>query len=261
MLPTIHMFWHGSPLSELERLSLASFAHHGHKVMLYSYSDLSRIPAGITLADAANIIPEKEVFRCKKRKSLGAFSDYFRAAVLHKNGGIYADTDVICLKPLKYDSEIILGYEDSSTINGAVMGVHAGSKLTEELLLSWENPDRILPFDTKKDKRRKFWRRLHPGNSRERLLWGELGPTGITNWINQLGWEDKILPFWHFYPIPYTHWRSIFDSSMSGNHSFLDNSSCIHIWNEMLRLNNIDKNQKFPPDSLIEMLRSRYLVA
>lgn len=259
MLPVIHMFWHGSPLSDLERLCMASFVHHGHELRLYSYAPLARVPVGVTEVDASTVLPETEVFRCKKRGSLGAFSDYFRAAVLHSHGGIWADTDVVCLSPLSYGQSLILGYEDTSTINGAVFGLPAGHRLTEELLKSWADPCRILPFDRLKDKRRKFLRRLLPGNPRARLKWGELGPTGITQWVNELGLADQILPFWHFYPIPYSHWRSIFDSSLAGNLEFLGNARCLHLWNEMLRRHGIDKNQRFAPDSLIETLRRRYL--
>ena len=33
---------------------------------------------------------------------------------------------------------------------------------------------------------------------------------------------------------------------------------CIHLWNEMLRRNNIDKNANFAPNSLIEQLKQKH---
>ena len=255
----IHMFWHGPPLSDLERLCMASFVYHGHELRLYSYEPLERVPAGVTEMDAASVLPASEIFLTRRKKSLAHFADYFRAVVLHRYGGIWADTDVVCLQPLNYASPFILGYEDGERINNAVMGLPAGHQLTQELLKSWDNPCRILPFDDGRSKRRKWLRRLLPGDPKTRLKWGELGPVGVTQWIRYWQLEDQILPFWHFYPVPHSHWRSIFDGSLVGNLEFLGNARCLHLWNEMLRRHGIDKNQRFVPNSLIETLRQRYL--
>ena len=52
MLPVIHMFWHGAPLSRVERLCLASFVANGHPVHLYVYDEPAGVPAGVRLRDA-----------------------------------------------------------------------------------------------------------------------------------------------------------------------------------------------------------------
>ena len=56
------MLWIGSRLSALERLSIASFLANGHPVHLYAYGPIEGIPAGTTLRDAREILPESEVF-------------------------------------------------------------------------------------------------------------------------------------------------------------------------------------------------------
>src|ERR1043165_8447512 len=55
-LPTINALWIGQ-LSPLERLCLSSFAAHGHRVHVYTYDAIENVPRGVTLQDAAQILP------------------------------------------------------------------------------------------------------------------------------------------------------------------------------------------------------------
>src|SRR5262245_48660929 len=74
----IQMFWHGAPLSRMERLSIASFLHHGHSVDLYVYDEPANVPHGAQLRDAGQILPRSAVFRHKRSRSLAVFADWFR---------------------------------------------------------------------------------------------------------------------------------------------------------------------------------------
>lgn len=47
----VRMFWHGTALSAYERLSIASFLKHGHRVEVFSYNELS-LPDGAVRVDA-----------------------------------------------------------------------------------------------------------------------------------------------------------------------------------------------------------------
>ena len=53
-LPSVHMFWHGPPLSRIERLCMSSFVAHGHTVQLHVYEEPKRVPAGVTDRRAMN---------------------------------------------------------------------------------------------------------------------------------------------------------------------------------------------------------------
>ena len=78
--------------------------------------------------------------------------------------------------------------------------------------------------------------------------------------VRHLGYESLALPFWHFYPIHYLNWLSIFDGSLRDNPSLIEASVGLHLWNEMTRRRpGFDKNARFPPDSLFEQLCARYL--
>src|SRR5262245_49782027 len=93
-LPVIQMFWHGPPLSRMERLSIASFLQNGHAVDLHVYDEPAGVPAGVRLLDAARILPRSALFRHKRTQSLALFADWFRYRLLFEHGGIWVDSDV-----------------------------------------------------------------------------------------------------------------------------------------------------------------------
>ncbi len=70
MLPEIKTLWIGGDLSRLERVCLASFIAHGHKVTLYTYGDVGNIPKGVVLEDANKIIDSSKVFNTERQQEM-----------------------------------------------------------------------------------------------------------------------------------------------------------------------------------------------
>src|ERR1035441_9464662 len=110
MLPenqVIQMLWIGDRLSTMERLSIRSFQANGHTVHLYVYGDVQNIPEGTVVKDGNEIISGTRItdFWCP-----AMFADLFRHALLI-NGGWYADTDFVCLRPLDFPQPYVF-YRD-----------------------------------------------------------------------------------------------------------------------------------------------------
>jgi hypothetical protein len=267
-LPTIHMFWHGPALSRIERLSMASFVAHGHRVRLHVYEEPLAgplgvrlgVPAGVEIADASAVLPRSELFLHARTGSVAIFADWFRYRLLYEHGGVWADTDVVCLKPFTYPQAEIFAWEDEAAIGNSVLGLPAHHELAEWMVQVCENPHRALPYDDGRTRRRKWRRRWLEGNRRGNVRWGETGPQGFTQAARHLGQAHKALPFWHFYPLHYRNWRAAFDGSLAGNVEFLGQSRALHLWNEMTRREpGFDRNGRYAEDSLFESLWRRYL--
>jgi len=255
-LPTIHMFWHGPPLSRVERLCLASFARNGHPVELHVYEPPPHVPAGIRIRDAAEILPRDALFLHKRTGSVGLFSDWFRYKLLFERGGVWADTDVVCLAPFDYASELIFGWQDFRWLNNAVLGTPAGHELARWMVQCCENPNRVLPYDGLRMKLRKWKRRYLQGDRRERVRWGEYGPKGLTLAARHLGWSDQARPVDELYPVHWDQWHSVFEATAPQIPAV---SRAIHLWhNKMRERPGFDKNGVFPRDSLFERLVQRY---
>lgn len=93
----VHLFWAYGSFSALEKLSALSFLRYGFRVKLWSYGGVGNCPAGVEQCDAGAIIPESRVFTYRNGSYAG-FANLFRYAVLCQHGGLWADTDVICLR-------------------------------------------------------------------------------------------------------------------------------------------------------------------
>jgi hypothetical protein len=258
-LPTVHMFWHGPPLSRIERLCMTSFVANGHSVHLHVYDEPSGVPTGVTLADAAAVLARQHLFAHAASGSFAIFADWFRYRLLYQQGGLWADTDVVCLKPFDYGRDEVFAWQDERVINNAVLGLPRGHELAAWMSEGCERPNRFLPYDSGRTRRRKLFRMLRP-RGRGQIKWGETGPEGLTQAARHLGYAAHALPFWHFYPIHYLNWRAIFDSSLRDNPQITAASYGLHLWNERARRRpGFDKNARFSCDSLFERLCARYL--
>ena len=256
------MFWHGPPLSRLERLCMSSFIANGHGVHLHVYDEPARVPPGVTLMDAADVLPRRHLFAHAASGSFALFADWFRYRLLHDKGGLWVDTDVVCLKPFDHGGEEIFAWQDSLVINNAVLGLSRGHKLAQLMAERCERPNRFAPYDSLKARRRKLTRMLLPGSPRKQLRWGETGPQGFTEAARHLGYATRALPFWHFYPIHYLNWYAAFDTTLRDNAGFVGSSYGLHLWNEMTRRQPLfDKNAHFSPESLFERLCARFLTS
>jgi hypothetical protein len=91
-----HMFWAYGDLTMLEKLAAVSFVANGFDLKFWTYGLITNLPNGIELCDARKIIPENRVFKSGSG-SYALFADLFRYAVLREQGGLWADTDVVCL--------------------------------------------------------------------------------------------------------------------------------------------------------------------
>jgi hypothetical protein len=253
------MFWHGAPLSRVERLSLASFVHHGHPVHLYAYEPLADVPDGVTLRDASEILSRDLIFRHRRTGSIAPFADWFRYRLLFERGGIWADTDVVCLKPFDYTQPRVFGWQDEELINNAVIGLPAGDPLASWMAASCEYPNRWLPYDGFGMRMRKLQRRFLRGNRRGDIRWGESGPIGLTLALQHFGYAAGALPAWHFYPVPHENFRALFESPGSGSEVRLGESYAVHLWNNLIERDAGSKSASFPPESPFERLWARYM--
>src|SRR5437764_453286 len=112
----VHGLWIGPALSKLELLTIRSFVEHGHEFHLWVYDKIdSPLPEGAILRDGNAIFDRSAIFQrdaSDPENQLGAgsyatFSDLFRVKVLHDEGGIWSDMDVLCLRPVDISAPYI----------------------------------------------------------------------------------------------------------------------------------------------------------
>jgi hypothetical protein len=256
-MPIVNMLWIGDTLGRFEHLSIASWLSAGHEVRLHSYGAIKEVPTGVELVDATRTAAFETMQRLRHRTT-GSFalaSDYFRYRLQQDGAGLWSDLDVVCLKPVPIDGDVVFGLEDPNTINGAVLYLKQGLPLTEGLADLFV--DNFVPRWVRRSRARKlklkrfFGVRITPAD----LPWGTFGPNAISELARQHGYFDSAKAPDVFYPLHYSEAHRLFDPSFSLDMVVTERTVAVHLWNEMLR----DLKKTPPPaGSPLERLFARF---
>ena len=232
----IQGLWIGSKLSVMEQLSIASFLENGHEYHLYVYDKVENIPAGTVVKDGNEILPSSMIFQYQERKSYAGFACFFRYKLLLEKGGWWVDTDIICIKPFNFDEKYVFSTEffnGAEVPNAAVIKSSAGSQV---ISYAWQ---------------------VCQSKNPTALVWGEVGPRLLTEAIKKFSLERFAKPHQAFCPIGFHTWEKVFDPKVTWE--FDETAYAIHLWNEMWRLAERDKNQRYSRNCLYEKLKNKYL--
>jgi mannosyltransferase OCH1-like enzyme len=232
----IQGLWIGSELSVMERLSIDSFLRNGHEYHLYVYADVRNVPSGATLIDANEILPASMIFQYEVQKSFSAFSNFFRYKLLLDRGGWWADADMVCLKPFDFSQKYVFSSETANGEEFVNCGVIKAPPGSPAMAHAWD-----------------VCRSKKP----ETLVWGEVGPRLMSESIKRLSLEGFVMPPRIFCPFGYQEWDAVLNPNKIWN--FRSDSYAVHLWNEMWRRNEQDKNESYHSDCLYERLKRKYL--
>lgn len=247
----IQSLWIGDSLSKSEQLCVKSFVDNGHEFHLYIYGDVKNIPEGVIVKDGNEIVSEKQIFRYKNG-SLSAFSNLFRFALLYRKGGYWADADLVCTRhfvfnePFVFSSEPVRG---ETKINAGLIKMPKDSKeALDAFTIQIENKKKILSGE---------------------MEWGG-GPTTVKYLVEKYKLQKYVLPWQGICTCDYDMFPSLITPDFKKNNPKLcsyvidnikdipDNMVGIHLWNEMWRRNNLDKNGSYHPDSIYEQLKKKH---
>ena len=244
----IQSLWIGTELSNLERLSIKSFIDNGHTYHLYVYNKVKNVPQGAIIMDASEIINKREIFTYKNG-SYAAFSNLFRFTMLYKKGGYWVDTDIICIKPFDIKTDIVIATEPNKAYTGNII-TSFFIKLPKRSNIALQGI-KIQKYHKKK---------ILDGT----ILWGS-GNKTVQILVKKYNLGKYIKKWDIFCSCAYQHMRSIVSPNYKPNNKIItklqdapNNMICIHLWNEMWKINNINKNDIFDPESLYEILKKKH---
>lgn len=243
--------WVGKKFSLMEQLSISSFLKNGHSYHLYVYDEIEDAPAGTILKDARTVIPADRVFKNRRQDTYAGFSNLFRYRLLLEKGNYWVDTDVICLRPFQFDSEYAftrVPRRNPSQLRGApshniaswFIKACPGSKVMEYCYRQAEQTD--------------------PNE----LVWGQTGPDLLTEAVYRFNMQDYVVPKGTFCPIYWWQWERFIKNSLGATLKWKltkNRSYGVHLYNEMWRRNQIDKDGIFQSGCIYERLKHRYLDA
>jgi hypothetical protein len=230
-------FWYGDELSPYETACMQSFLDHGHRFVLYTYRDDLSVPAGVELRDAAPLVASEWYFTYESPDGKGShalFSNLFRYKLLVEEGGWWVDTDVICLSGELPQSEIFCAYQESGSINGAVLRLPKGHAVARK------GYQRALAL-------------------KENARWGEVGPELVTALVEECGLVGVVQPMTVCYPVHYTEAIDLLRPSRTQVlKERVRDALFLHLWNEMFRREQLDKTKLPPAGSLLREIFDRH---
>ena len=219
-------FWHG-PLDPVTYTCLASFPFQRAELRLYTYDAGVEVPAGITIADARQIVADETLtsrFIVDGRTSYSKFSNYFRYSLLRQVDTCWVDADLLCLrKPAFADDPIVIGRQFNAdgpwALNGAVLKLPRKHPILAELC---ERATLALDHDTK---------------------WGVIGPLLITDMAKKYRLGDQSRPPTDFYPLQFDRfWKALLPGYHRHMVKITETSVFLHLWHEHYGRSGYDKD-------------------
>ena len=92
--------------------------------------------------------------------------------------------------------------------------------------------------------------------------WWDLGPPVVSQAVSKFRLENFVVSPETFCPIDWWNWHVVIDEA--GGEKILSQlnrigSYSVHLWNYMWGISGADKNARYSPDSLYEILKATYL--
>ncbi|NEX45355.1 hypothetical protein [Pseudotabrizicola algicola] len=226
--------WIGGSLSWMEQLCLKSFVDRGQQITLFSYEPIPNVPDGVIRRDGREVLETDKFLKYEKKDSFALFADLFRLHMIARNPGmIWVDTDVYCLRPMRYDSDHVLGFElpGGHRVNNAVLGLPAEGALLRAMLDYTSDLHAIPPFvkDRLQDEYRAAAAKGQPVHVSQQP-WGVWGPMMVTHFTHALGLADQVQPLEAFYPVTFPDRLKFLRPAAVAEAMIGQNTTALHLW-------------------------------
>lgn len=234
--------WIGGALSFLEQLCLKSFVDAGQHIRLYHYDPIPNVPAGVELADAAEILPRTGFLRHERTGSPALHSDLFRYHMLARlDRTIWADTDAYCVRPFDTPNGHFYAWESDEGLNGGVLGLPRDSATLAALLEFTADEFAIPPFYGAKY-RAELEAKAAAGTPVHcsEMPWGVWGPHALTHFLKQTGEVKYALPQAALYPFSYADRRLMLRPGLDAAAHVTPDTWSIHFYGRRMRARILD---------------------
>ncbi|MFT3690632.1 glycosyltransferase family 2 protein [Paenirhodobacter sp.] len=240
-LMPIGSLWIGGPLSWLEIASIRSFVDLGHDYVLYSYDPVPNLPEGARLADAREVWDSPGIVTHQKSGSPALHSDLFRVRMVQQTGRVWADTDIIALRPFRRDLGWYFGHErtDKLELGYAIFGLPPESRTLAGLHAFLTDPAPIPPWwpEKQQEKLRRqagAGQPVAPGD----MAWGTFGPRALTQFAETTGEINRAQPTGTFFPVSFQDRKALIDPKRADEVAATieaAQSLCVHLYSRWLR--------------------------
>lgn len=233
-------FWFGGDLGPIELASISSFHRHGDQITVYSPHAITNLPKNAIWRDANEILPSQTILRHRKTNSPALHSDLFRYALLAKTDQIWVDLDIISLRSFETQDPWVLGFENDTEVNGAVLHMPRNSQTLAALMEVTPATNGVPPFlQGRRRARYALYHQFHSlfgdGLTIDRWPWGGVGPRLLTHLLNETGEIEHVKPVERFYAIPFAEAGRFLEPNGLSRADLPSDAWAVHLWNNRLK--------------------------
>tara|TARA_Y100000389_G_scaffold175249_1_gene185850 strand:- start:784 stop:1797 length:1014 start_codon:yes stop_codon:yes gene_type:complete len=233
----VFSMWIGSKLSALEQTCINSFLENDTAFILYIYDDIENVPEGTIIKDGNTVVPFSKYI---EYDNPSYFSNLFRYKRLYELGGLWVDMDLVCIKSIKQlisSSEYIFSSElknHEQHTNAGFIGCPPKTSVMLECINEVKNIKK----------------------STTNIRHGQLGPKVLKRFVASHELDHYVYPHYVFCPFGFREVKKIFTTNFT--HKSLEDTICIHLWNNVLSKEGI--NKEIPnEETLYYELVSKYI--
>jgi hypothetical protein len=246
-LPVVNALWIGDALKPMASACLASFARHGHRVVLHMYEPPKKAPPGVEIVDAGETIPSSRIFRHGPTGSFTLFADLFRYELLKRGVGIWVDCDLYCVRPVTASGPYVFGWEWKNSIGNAILGLPPDEPVLDRLIALFSAqspvPPWLKPEDIKALQARKF---AGDTFTIADLPWGAAGPLAASYLFSEAGIARHAAAREVYYPLIWSHFPKLAQRGADISDVVKPHTRAIHLWHETVA-RNVSKVERGSP--------------
>ena len=248
---TVSSFWHGRELHHIELNTIKSYLKKNYNFKLYIYDDYEHrysIPNGVEICDASTILDKSELYTVGD--TVCSFSDLWRYNLIYKTGETWSDMDMMLINDIP-DDEIIISSEYTNQAgalkckelfraNIGLMRFPKGSAFLKELIelclkkKATHNISHMITF-----------RKLVVKHGYE---YDVSAPYSFC----PVGWQHGV----HLFKTHYDDLKIKFGVEPPLIADILNNSYCVHLWNNIYNSKQIKTKDIHPESLYIKLVQS-----
>ncbi|MEM0949905.1 MAG: glycosyltransferase family 2 protein [Pseudomonadota bacterium] len=233
--PSIGALWIGTALSYLEQMCLLSFVRHGHSVTLFTGGSVSGVPPEVTVADMREIY-ETAALPHSQAGSPPLQSDVFRLAMISQTGLVWAETDMLSLRPIADREGHVHGLQSDMSVSTAILGLPGSSPALARCLDYIADPYPVPPWwDAERQdtalalKGKGQWK--HASQQSPDVY----GAQAIDHFLRISGEIGKSAPPQTYHPVAANDVDLLVEPSGIGAADITEDTRAVHLWAGRLR--------------------------
>lgn len=239
----INTFIDCNHLTDLERLAALSFLAHGHAYRIFGRRRPDNLPPGVTWENVATVVSADELTIRRVRWEF-----------LASDGGVWADPDIVCLRPIEIADDFQCVFSDVNIVSECFVKAPANHPVIRAMRRRSRHPVAFTMIHPGTWYLFRPWQPRRAAEVRRRLGDDLDGAGELSRLMLRRRESLEILPPYYFFPVKRNDSHTLYDEPRRDDDPPFDGfGACLFAWKHVGR--------PIEPESFVGRLLRRYDLA